>query len=58
MTVIADSPPYFPSPSPPSLTSPHSQQDYNPYDLVVVDPARADPASHFIITQSGVTHMR
>ncbi|GAX79832.1 hypothetical protein CEUSTIGMA_g7272.t1 [Chlamydomonas eustigma] len=32
--------------------------DYNPYDLVVVEPTQADPSSHFLISQQGVTHMR
>lgn len=41
---------------PPSPPSPPCQE-YNPYDLEVVDQARVDPNFFFIFTQTGVTHM-
>lgn len=32
-------------------------QEYNPYDLVVVERNQVDPYFHFVVTQMGVTHM-
>ncbi len=32
-------------------------QEYNPYDLVIVDQTKVDLYFHYIMTQTGVTHM-
>lgn len=32
-------------------------QDYDPYDLVVVDRADVEPSFFYVLTQTGVTHM-